>query len=219
MSELSTVLGSYNATRGRRDGQDQRANSADPNNLMQGRTFIPRMSEENKKLLIEGLQKAKKKRQERLDSREKAKIDERTRPSLIAAEEKTKDLMSQMSGLPQDRKLTNPKEKPAYNDSKRKNRHLEIQRNDNKLREEKEKKVFDTETFEKDLSDAKSRQRRSLSPPFPHLDLMNAINQLPEGTIQGAVEQGISPAIDALKSLARGGKIPQYKKRTIKYRK
>jgi hypothetical protein len=323
MSTQATVIGSYDAVRRSRDAQDQRSRSADGegDNLMKGRTFIPRMSAESRKLLIEAMQRAKKKRQERISSREKAKIDERTRPSLIAAEEETKDLMSQMSSLSQGRELAQPSEmsryrqkeinpgttldqenrdatlrgileevgvsegwlndqlskddawfshlsgepmkerltalrdrikqggskhptdvgiasmtdddisayaqriednipyneRQAYNDSKRKYRHREVQRTDNRVREEKENEVLSAD--EQDLSDAKSRQRRSSRAVSPEIGLMNAMSQLPGGTIQGAVEQGISPALAALGRLARGGKIPQYKKRTIKYRR
>ena len=68
MSTQATVIGSYDAVRRSRDAQDQRSRSADGegDNLMKGRTFIPRMSAESRKLLIEAMQRAKKKRQERL---------------------------------------------------------------------------------------------------------------------------------------------------------
>jgi hypothetical protein len=271
------------------------------------------MSDESRKLLIEAMQKAKKKRQERVASRKKAESD------ISAASIKTGELMGQMSGLPQDRKtisgydpktklsdvpalnkdnkdatlkgimqeigideewaatqLTeNPKawfshlsgepiedrltqlrdeekrkgsthpnavaianmtddeisayarriednipseEKTAYNDSKRGYRHREVQRFDDKLREQKENEILDAD--KQDLEDAQNTQKRSLRTLSPEVSIMNAMSQLPGGTIEGAVEQGISPAIRALKSLANGGKIPRYnKKRTIKYRK
>jgi hypothetical protein len=61
-----TVISAYNAARGIKDSQGQGSRSSDPDDLMKGRTFIPRMSEASRQLLIEALQKAKKKRQERL---------------------------------------------------------------------------------------------------------------------------------------------------------
>jgi hypothetical protein len=65
MSE-GTVTSAYNAARRSRDSQGQGSRSSDPDDLMRGRTFIPRMSEASRQLMIEALQKAKKKRQERL---------------------------------------------------------------------------------------------------------------------------------------------------------
>lgn len=61
-----TVISAYNAARGSGGSRSDGPGSSDPDNLMKGRTFIPRMSENSRKLLIEALQKAKKKRQERL---------------------------------------------------------------------------------------------------------------------------------------------------------
>jgi hypothetical protein len=61
-----TVISAYNAARGSGSSRSDGSGSADPDDLMKGRTFIPRMSEASRKLLIEALQKAKKKRQERL---------------------------------------------------------------------------------------------------------------------------------------------------------
>jgi hypothetical protein len=313
MSE-GTVTSAYNAARRSRDSQGQGSRSSDPDDLMRGRTFIPRMSEASRQLMIEALQKAKKNRQERVASRKKAKIDERTRPSLTAAEEETKDLIkgaseissssredalsrtgkaeimqletptrntvlrevlrdigiedeaftdiqltsdpkawfSHLSGEPIEDRLTRlrdkqkgstdpvsialskmtddeisayarriednipSEEKTAYNDSKRGYRHREVQRFDNKLREQKENAVLSED--EQDLLDAQNTQKRSLRTLSPEVSIMNAMSQLPEGTIEGAVEQGISPAIRALKSLANGGKIPKFKRRTLKFR-
>jgi hypothetical protein len=93
-----TVISAYNAARGSGSSRSDGSGSADPDDLMKGRTFIPRMSEASRKLLIEALQKAKKKRQERIASRDKAESD------ISAASIKTGELMGQMSGLPQDRK-------------------------------------------------------------------------------------------------------------------
>jgi hypothetical protein len=61
-----TVISAYNAARGSGSSRSDGSRSSDPDDLMKGRTFIPRMSDESRKLLIEAMQKAKKKRQERL---------------------------------------------------------------------------------------------------------------------------------------------------------
>lgn len=72
MSE-GTVISAYNAARRSRDSQGQGSRSSDPDDLMRGRTFIPRMSESSRQLLIEALQNAKKKRLERKANKEGVK--------------------------------------------------------------------------------------------------------------------------------------------------
>jgi len=78
-----TVISAYNAARGSGSSRSDGSGSADPDDLMKGRTFIPRMSEASRKLLIEALQKAKKKRQERL-AKKKSESDQLDRFSDLA---------------------------------------------------------------------------------------------------------------------------------------
>jgi hypothetical protein len=63
---IETVISAYNAARGIGSSRSDGSGSAEPDDLMKGRTFIPRMSEASRQALIEAMQKAKKNRQERL---------------------------------------------------------------------------------------------------------------------------------------------------------
>jgi hypothetical protein len=63
---IETVISAYNAARGIGSSRSDASASAEPDDLMKGRTFIPRMSEASRQALIEAMQKAKKNRQERL---------------------------------------------------------------------------------------------------------------------------------------------------------
>jgi hypothetical protein len=63
---IETVISAYNAARGIGSSRSDDSRSSDPDDLMKGRTFIPRMSEASRQALIEAMQKAKKNRQERL---------------------------------------------------------------------------------------------------------------------------------------------------------
>jgi hypothetical protein len=106
-------------------------------------------------------------------------------------------------------------ERQAYNDSKRKYRHREVQRTDDRVREEKENEVLSAD--EQDLSDAKSRQ--TALPPTQRMT--QALKKFVEdkrdpdsllSTKYKSIRDELSP------TNKYGGKIPQYKKRTIKYR-
>jgi type II secretory pathway component HofQ len=170
MSTQATVIGSYDAVRRSRDAQDQRSRSADGegDNLMKGRTFIPRMSAESRKLLIEAMQRAKKKRQERMA---KKKADQIVGTGYSSVEEMKEA------------------ERAKFKEGRAEMRQDRIDIRNEDRQSRLERKV--SARIDKDISE------------------LTEDDFLKDEDIQDP-KSGTN---------ANGGKIPRYKKRTIKYRR
>jgi hypothetical protein len=189
MSTQATVIGSYDAVRRSRDAQDQRSRSADGegDNLMKGRTFIPRMSAESRKLLIEAMQRAKKKRQERMA---KKKADQIVGTGYSSVEEMKEA------------------ERAKFKEGRAEMRQDRIDIRNEDRQSRLERKV--SARIDKDISELTEED-------FPEK------KNTPNAVITGNSNRSdiIDEDLEDLKlgTNANGGKIPRYKKRTIKYRR
>jgi hypothetical protein len=173
-----------------------RSTASGRENLMEGRTYIPRMSKEQKALLIAALQAGAKKRAskkaEKADKRAEKKADKRSDNKVPPPPPVTDDQLASAAASIESGEIFDPKRGPFYRSNKTDKNNTATSTGDNVKEESKPSSTTSTE-------DANTETPSN--------------NEVQDGATQTETPR------ELIRGLAKGGKIPTYKKRTSKYRK